>query len=194
MAIPVERLDDMLAEKNEVAEEWGVTDLSSAVWADERIHEAQVKINEIEKLAEERIEVLQRKIEVVEAWKEEAKKPYLETVSFFGAKLMLYLQQTINEQIEAGKKKIVKTLKLPFNKPAFKKKQPEIKRDDTQLLIWLEENHPEYIEHKPTVKWAELKKTLTQAEVDGKLVYIDSNGQVVPHIELTERPDEFTLG
>lgn len=193
MAVPVERLDDMLAEVMEVQEGWQVTDLKGAMWADERINEAQLKVDEIEELAAERIESLQRKIDIVNQWKEEAKKPYLDTISFFTGKLMLYLQQTIQEQIEAGKKKITKSLKLPFSKPSFKKKQPEVKRDDEQLLNWLEVNHPEFIERKPSVKWAEFKKTLTQTEVDGKLVYVDADGQVVPYVELNERPDEFSL-
>ncbi|BAU27605.1 Gam-like protein [Aneurinibacillus soli] len=193
MAVPVERLDDMLAEAMEVQEGWQVTDLKGAMWADERINEAQLKVDEIDVLAEERIESLQRKIDIVNQWKEEAKKPYLDTISFFAGKLMLYLQQTIQEQIEAGKKKITKSLKLPFSKPSFKKKQPEVKRDDEQLLTWLEANHPEFIERKPTVKWGDFKKVLTQTEVDGKLVYVDECGQVVPHVELNERPDEFSL-
>lgn len=195
MAIPVERLDDMLSEKTEVvAEGWSVTDLESAMWADERIHEAQVKVDEIDKLADERIEVLKKKIETIESWRDEAKKPYLETISFFASKLMLHLKQMIDEQIAAGKKKVVKTLKLPYNKLAFRAKQPDIKRDDTNLLEWVEKNHPEFVERKVTVKWSELKKTLKQTERDGKLVYVDSNGEVVPHVELTEKPDEFTLG
>lgn len=194
MAIPVDRLDDMLHETVEVQEGWQVTDLNAAVWADERIHDAQVKVDEIEKLATDRIADLQRKIDIVNEWKEEAKKPYLNTISFFAAKIMVYLQYTIAEQVAAGKKKIVKSLKLPFNKPAMKAKPPEVKRDDAQLIAWLEKNHPEYIERKPTVKWGDLKKTLTQTEVDGVLAYVDANGQVVPHVTLMERPDEFVLG
>ena len=63
-------------------------------------------------------------------------------------------------------------------------------RNDDELLSWLHENNGEkYIKIKESPDWAGLKKTLT---VMGETV-VDENGEIIPCIKATERPDEFKV-
>ena len=190
MAMPIEKLDEMLQEESTINEEsFRITDLKLAIWADEKAHDAEVKLQEIDTLADERIAVLQAKIDKLNEWREEAKRPYLSSIEFFKQHLLAYLAQTIREQIESGAKKIAKSVKLPFRTLQAKSQQPEIIKDDALLTAWADANTQGFVEYKPTLKWGELKKTLTMQNVNGQLVYVDENGEIVPHITLIERPD-----
>ena len=81
---------------------------------------------------------------------------------------------------------------LPSGKLVYKKQAPEIKHDDEAILAWLYENSqaPEtYIEYKETLKWGELKKVL-QVAGNGMAT---SDGEMIPGITVTERPDVFKV-
>lgn len=79
---------------------------------------------------------------------------------------------------------------LPSGKLVRKHREPEFSRDDEELLSWLHENNGEkFIKIKESPDWAGLKKTLT---VLGETV-VDENGEIIPCIKATERPDEFKI-
>lgn len=79
---------------------------------------------------------------------------------------------------------------LPSGKLVRKHRDPEFVRNDDELLSWLHENNGEkYIKIKESPDWAGLKKTLT---VMGETV-VDENGEIIPCIKATERPDEFKV-
>lgn len=79
---------------------------------------------------------------------------------------------------------------LPSGKLVRKHRDPEFVRNDDELLSWLHENNGEkFIKIKESPDWAGLKKTLT---VMGETV-VDENGEIIPCIKATERPDEFKV-
>lgn len=109
-------------------------------------------------------------------------------INWFEASLRSYMMQVHEE----GGTRITKTQEaydLPSGKIVMKKQAPEYTRDDAAILEWLEENNPDLIKITKTVDWAGLKKTLTAF---GENV-VDENGEVVPGITITERPDVFKV-
>ena len=79
---------------------------------------------------------------------------------------------------------------LPSGKLVRKHQDPEFVRDDEELLSWLKDNNGEkFIKVKESPDWAGLKKTLT---VLGETV-VDENGEIIPCIKATERPDVFKV-
>ena len=88
------------------------------------------------------------------------------------------------------KTKTQESYALPSGKLVRKHRDPEFTRDDDELLSWLHDNNGEkFIKVKETPDWAGLKKTLT---VLGETV-ADENGEIIPCIKATERPDEFKV-
>lgn len=77
----------------------------------------------------------------------------------------------------------------------------------TELLNIVKQYDSTYIKRDPKLTWGELKKTLKQDRVnvtitgeDGtesvvgtRLAYFDEYGQEVPHVELVEREEEYTV-
>ena len=88
------------------------------------------------------------------------------------------------------KTKTQESYPLPSGKLVRKHQDTEFIRNDEELLSWLHENNGEkYIKIKESPDWAGLKKTLT---VMGETV-VDENGEIIPCIKATERPDEFKV-
>ena len=88
------------------------------------------------------------------------------------------------------KTKTQESYPLPSGKLVRKHQEPEFSRNDDELLSWLHENNgSDFIKIKETVDWAGLKKTLT---VIGETV-VDENGEIIPCISATDRPDVFKV-
>ncbi|WP_339304393.1 host-nuclease inhibitor Gam family protein [Paenibacillus sp. FSL L8-0435] len=188
---------------------WKIDSLELAVWADEKIHEKEVKIAEVEKVANSNIEALKVKIEKLEAWKTEATNKDKNEITFFKEHLHLYHRKMIeketmeNEELKAkGKKekKISKTIKLPHRDLTCKAQQPAIlingkepskAKEDSELLAFVKENSPEFIKTKEEVEWGEYKKKLKTTVVDGKLTYVDETGSKLDFITLQELGDKY---
>lgn len=79
---------------------------------------------------------------------------------------------------------------LPSGKLVIKKQEPEYERNDEEVIQWLKANGGEmFVKTKETLDWSGLKGTLN---VMGETV-ADANGQVIPCIKATERPDIFKV-
>jgi hypothetical protein len=78
---------------------------------------------------------------------------------------------------------------LPSGKLVLKKQGPEYDHDDAILVPWLEANMPELVKVKKSSNWAELKNMVTI--FDGGVV--DENGEPVPGVTVTERPEKFVV-
>lgn len=175
------------AEKIEVFEEQGVNDLASATderfkvkdlsgaeWCLKKISRAKVRYEEIKAYVESEKAKL-------DAFLADAKEQFDGDKGYFESLLMPYAM----EQLEGQKKK--KSIKLPSGTIGFKAMPAEVVKDDEALKAFVKDNMPEYIETKETVKWGELKKTLTAA--DGRFVTAD--GEIVDGVTYTEKPDVF---
>ena len=88
------------------------------------------------------------------------------------------------------KTKTQESYPLPSGKLVRKHQDAEFIRNDEELLSWLHENNGEkFIKTKESVDWAGMKKTLS---VLGETV-VDENGEIIPCIKASERPDVFKV-
>ncbi|MWV44870.1 hypothetical protein GRF59_14710 [Paenibacillus sp. HJL G12] len=188
---------------------WKITTLELAVWADEKIHEKEVKAAEVEKVANSNIEVLKAKIEKLEQWKQEATKKDKDDITFFKEHLHLWHKKTLeqekseNEELKAKnkkEKKLSKTIKLPYRNLTSKVQSPVIlingkepakAKDDELFVQYVKENNPDCIKTTEEVKWSEYKDLLRTTEANGKLIYVDDAGAPIEFIQLTERGEKY---
>lgn len=92
-----------------------------------------------------------------------------------------YLRQQLFEYFDSVDPRETKTMRkyeLPSGSLVEKKATRKIQKgDETKLITWARENHPEFIVTKDVLKWADLKKTLT---IDGDDVIVSHTGEIVP--------------
>lgn len=109
-------------------------------------------------------------------------------IAFFEGKLQGYFLA----QNEAGNTKVTRTqatYPLPSGKLIIKSQQPTYDRKAEDLIPWLEKNHPELVKIKKEEDWAGLKKRLSI--VGDRMATED--GELVPGITVTHRPDKFVV-
>ncbi|MER2057211.1 MAG: host-nuclease inhibitor Gam family protein [Niallia sp.] len=170
-----------------------VSDLETASEANRRIAYFEEKKQEIDKVVESQLEPFLNKIKTLEEhvqrlkeWGEKEKEPLTEKQSYYANMLQYYLSEEIEKQVASGKKP-KKTLSLPYGKISFKKQQPEFIKDDDTLLEYAKANN--LISTVVKTDWASIKK---QAQIHNGKLY-DPNGEVIPGVEVVERPDKFEL-
>lgn len=195
-------LNEMFEEQDEINQlqqdqSWAIRDLNTAVWADGIVHAAEVKIEEIDAVYEER---KQKLIEKLDAWRDDASKKHKRDIDFFKTHLHMWHMITLEQEQANGvpEKKQSKTIKLPYRELTCRKQQPEILvygkepskvKNDPNFVAFVKENNPEHI--KEEVSWGDYKKTLKVQEHNGKLVYVDDAGQTLDFIELIEKGTAF---
>lgn len=190
-------------------ESWRVLDLAAAVWVDEKIHEREVKIAEVEKIADDSIAALEAKIEKLKSWKDASTKADKDRISFFKEHLHIWhsnlieSEKQINTELVAkGKKekKLSLTIKLPYHNLNCRNQSPEIiingkstadAKKDEVFIKYVKENSPEYIKTIEEVKWSEYKDSLNTSVVNGKLMYVDENGSPIEFIKLQQRGEKY---
>lgn len=120
-----------------------------------------------------------------EAQMEKVNKAADESVAYFTAKLEEYFANVPHKAT-----KTQESYTLPGGKLIRKKQQPEYKTDDEKLVPWLEQNFMgQLVKVKKTADWAALKKVV---KVSGNGVVTDE-GEVVPGVTVTARPDVFKV-
>lgn len=97
------------------------------------------------------------------------------------------LQPFAEQELEGSRKR---TLDLPSGKLSFRKQAPLFEVADDELMDFVKEQAPEYIQVTESVDWKNFKTTLTVTE-DGRCVTED--GQLVPGVKVTKRPDSFAV-
>lgn len=107
-------------------------------------------------------------------------------IAYFEAQLERYFFHLMNDNFTKATKTQV-TYSLPTGKLVLKHPDPEYKHDDETLIPWLEKNAPEFIKVKRSTDWDALKKTLILNGTE----MITADGEVVPGITATPRPDVF---
>ena len=79
---------------------------------------------------------------------------------------------------------------MPSGKLVRKQRPPQFDTNDEALVPWLEQNHMnQFVKYKKSADWAALKK---QVIVRGDCV-VTADGEIIPGIAVTERPDEFKV-
>lgn len=156
---------------------FAVENLEQAEWCLRQISRLKAKQAEIEKLA-------QAEIEKINAWKERETSKITGSISFFEGLLKDYHRRVLEEDPRR------KTIKLPSGSLEARKTQPEFRRNEDELLPWVEANRPQYVIVKKSVDWANLKKELDF--VNGR-AFDPETGEAVPGIEVIERGTEFRV-
>lgn len=157
--------------QEEVKERFRITDLESLNWAFRKLKAYKSKEQEITELAE-------KERARIDAWEEQEKSKLQDSIEFFEMLINEYHTKVLAEDPQA------KTLSTPYGKSRARQVKPQPKKVDEKAILEHVVNNDmkEYI--KPALKWADLKKSLTIAELDGKLVVVDENGQAVPGVEV----------
>lgn len=105
-----------------------------------------------------------------------------------------FFEHLLSQYFQTVPKKETKTqssYSLPSGKLVLKRQGPEFEKDEGTVLDWLDKqpDGKNYIKIKETLDWSGLKKVLTIA--GGRMVTED--GEIVPGITVTERPDVFKV-
>lgn len=164
---------DEQVEQDGVQKGFRITGIDSLNWAFRKLSALKAKEAEIINLAK-------AEKERIEHWEATEKASLNYDIEFFESLINAYHAEVLNEDPKA------KTLSTPYGKSKSRtsKAQPD-KADEATILKYIEENQmTEYI--KPTLNWADFKKSLTIA--GDKIV--DENGQIVPGV--TVKPETIT--
>ena len=87
--------------------------------------------------------------------------------------------------------KTQETYKLPSGTLKQKSREPDYVRDDAKIIEWLKEQElKDYIKEEPSLKWGELKKSITANEEQA--VYAET-GEVIPGVKVVEREPVFLV-
>jgi hypothetical protein len=165
-------------ESEQIVKKFEITDTDSLNWAFRKITALKSKRNEIDKL-------WSAEIERINAWAEKEAKPLDDSLSFFEGLITQYHMKML-----AADPKGNKTLSTPYGKSKSRvtKAQPD-KADEKMILKHVVENQmDDYI--KPSLKWADLKKSLEIVHINGIETVIDENGQQVPGVIV--KPDSVS--
>lgn len=122
-----------------------------------------------------------------EAQMEKVNKAADESIAYFTAKLEEYFANVPHKAT-----KTQESYTLPGGKLIRKKQQPKFETDDEALVPWLEENFMgQLVKVKKSADWAALKK-ICSVTPDGEHVATDE-GEIIPGITVTQRPDVFKV-
>jgi hypothetical protein len=169
-----ESLDNYLDEQ--ITDRFTIDSLEKADWAVRKLSKHQRNIEQIKELSGKRIAA------IVE-WS--AKEIAIEQSSV--AYLESLLRPYAESQIKPTDKK--RSLKVPSGSFGLKKRQPNFILDKEKLTAWAKQSAPAFIKTEESVKWAELKETLT---VKGN-VAITKDGEIVDGLTVEEQPYTLTV-
>ncbi len=111
------------------------------------------------------------------------------TIAFMEGKLWDYFGMIPHKE-----SKTQSSYQLPGGKLVYKHQAPEFEREDDALIPWLKENgRGGFVKVKESLDWAGLKKTLKVAEGGDAPVMVTEDGEIVPGITVTKRPDIFKV-
>ena len=154
-----------------------IDDTRKAAWAVRKLKAARQSIAERESYMVDEIQRLTH-------WYEIANREDNSTAEHMEALLKSYAQS----ELLAAKRR---SLDVPGARLSFVAQQPEIHRDDAQIMAWVvaEGQQEEYIKTKEELRWSELKKACT---IVGELL-IAPTGEVVPGVSVAARGDRFKV-
>lgn len=145
-------LEDITEEKQEFVID---TD-AKADWALKIIQQENKEVERLTKAIDEEIEMLKLK-------KQKIEESLDSKTSYLKEKLFAYFKIVQSKELKTCYK-----YKLPSGELVYNKETVKYERDDEKIIQWLtDHNQMDYIKVKPSVDWAELKKTDFVDEIDG---------------------------
>lgn len=159
-----------------------VYDLDSANWVFRKLQALNVKLAEINTLAD-------KEVARIRDWQAKETAGIAGHISFFEHLLTRYHESQLAQDPKA------KTISTPYGKlKSTTRKAAPKKTDDAALLQHLKDSgETDYIVVKETPAWGDYKKTLQVAEVQGELMAIDENGVPVPGVEIEPAGTTFKV-
>lgn len=163
-----------------VKERFKITDLNSLTWVFDQVKTLKAKETEIKNVA-------QSQRSQIDYWEQKELSPINHSLEFFHNLVSEYHAAVLSENPKA------KTLSTPYGKTkaTARKEQPEKVNEDVILQHVIESNMDEYI--KQSLKWGDFKKELKIVEVAGEKAIVDSNGQLVPGVEVKPASITFSM-
>ena len=155
-------------EQEEQEDHFIVDSDDKAEWCLSRIREAEEKLSKWKKHYADQLASIEKKTQA--------------TID----RMNYYLEQYFNT-VPHKKAKTQESYLLPSGKLVMKQQEPEYEHNDDELVPWLKSNHPELVKVKESSDWAGLKKQLIVFA--GSVT--DENGEVVPGVTATPRPNIF---
>lgn len=156
---------------NETGAEFIVDTDAKAAWAVSRIAEKREKAEEFVEWYEQKIKEIKEEVE--------------QDCAFLSASLERYFDSVPHKST-----KTTESYTFPGGKLTRKKQQTEYKRDDKTIIDWLKSNADgQFVKTTESLDWAGLKAATGVFE--GQIVTGD--GEIVPGIEVIERPDKFVV-
>lgn len=177
--LELEQLDEV-GETEEVEERFRIEDLDTANWAFRKIRAYKSRIQEKEELA-------QREKERIESWLKEETDADKGSVAYFESLLVEYYRE---QKAQDAKFKLT----TPYGKLTSRKKQPKVEvEDDEKALDYLVMKQPKAVETIRKYNKNDLKKMFEIVEVDGGLVAIDKDGEMLDFVKLEAQDDSYTV-
>ena len=137
---------------------------------------------------EQRRKIIEDRDELVSYYEDQIAKVKADAdfkIGFIDRALFAFFQT-----VEHKKTKTQESWSIPAGKLMLKKQAPEFKRDDKAVIDWLKQNNgTEYVKTVESLDWANLKKDTT---VVGNSI-VNSDGEIIPGVEVIEREDKFVV-
>ena len=133
--------------------------VNTDVKADWCLRKIQEEKNENARL----IKIIDDEISLLQLKKQKIADSLENKISYLQGKLFEYFQT-----VEARELKSCYKYKLPSGELVYNKETVKYERDEAKIIQWLTDNNKmEFIKVKPSVDWAELKKTDFVDKIDG---------------------------
>lgn len=158
---------------------WRIADDACADWAVAKIAEERAELDRIKRLADEQIARIMHKVSAAE-------RRYKNGTDYLTSKLAEYF-----ETVTQKKTKTQRTYRLLSGTLKLKLGGVAMKQDDEKLLEYLKASgNSEMVQTVEKPRWGEYKKRL---EIVGEVVVDKTTGEVVEGVEITVKPDTFTV-
>jgi len=174
-------LNELQEMEVEEAKRFRVDGIEKLNWVFKKLNAIVAKQKEVDQLKE-------AEIERIEKWAEKEMRELNNAKLFFEE----HVKEYHLEQLRINPKQ--KTISTPYGKVKSLTKKPSVvKRDELELLQFLEEYNKEFIkvDIKRSVNWSELKKTLNIVEGENGLLVVDEYGGIIKGVEVA--PENITF-
>ena len=157
-----------------------ITDINSLNWAFRKLSALKSKEKEIKQLVAEE----QQRITLWESGE-------LSTVKSSSEFFETLISQYHAKQLEVDPK--AKTISTPYGKSKTRasKETPDKENEEAILQHVIENEMDDFV--KKSLKWADFKKSVSIADVNGEKVIVDENGQVVPGATVKSASISYTV-
>lgn len=162
-------LSEFEEQQEEVKQRFEITDLNSLNWAFRKLSAYKAKEKEI-------IELAKTERARIDLWEKGEKQKINDSIEFFEILISEYHAKVLANDPKS------KTISTPYGKSKARASSPQPKKADEKAILKhvVENGMKDYI--KPALKWAEFKKDLQIAEIGGRLIAVDANGEEVPGV------------